>query len=218
MNTATTILKAPDRADGDGGERSAPRHGNSGRYPFGADETAGSIALWVFIGVATALFGLFLAAYVMRMNAGDWSPIAMPRQLWLSTALLVAGSGLMHLAATQPARMRQLMLAGGTCALAFLGAQLWAWQALLDMHVMPAGNPAASFFYLLTAMHGLHMIGGIVVWIWVAQRMQTENTAQTQRRIGLCARYWHFLLAVWLVLYATFTGLTPELVAYICGR
>jgi cytochrome c oxidase subunit III len=217
MNTAA-ILKAPDRTDGDGSEHSVPRPSGSGDQPHGNRHTAGSIALWVFICIATALFGLFLAAYVMRMNAGDWSTIAMPRQLWLSTALLVAGSALMQSAAMRTGHMHLLMLAGGVCATAFLGAQLWAWYALLDMRVMPATNPAASFFYLLTAMHAFHVIGGIVAWAWTAHRMRTEDAATALQRVALCARYWHFLLSVWLVLYATFTGLTPELVAYICGR
>jgi cytochrome c oxidase subunit 3 len=213
MNT-TAILKAPDRA---GDERSLPRFdGSSGGH--GAQASAGSVALWVFIGVATSLFTLFITAYIMRMNIDDWSPIAMPWQLWLSTALLVAGSVLMQLAAAPTASMRPLMLAGGVCALAFLGVQLWAWQALLGMRVVPAGNPAASFFYLLTAMHGLHVIGGVAAWTWTARHIRTMEATDARRRIGLCARYWHFLLAVWIVLYATFTGITPELVAYICGR
>ena len=111
--------------------------------------------LWVFIGVASTLFALFLTAYVIRMDGGDWSTIALPRQLWLSSMLLLAGSVLLHRASVaarlaQWNRTRTLLLAGGACAMAFLGAQLWAWQALLGARVMLTGNPAASFFYLLT--------------------------------------------------------------------
>lgn len=175
---------------------------------------AAGIGLWVFIGVASALFALFLAAYVMRMDGTDWSPIALPWQAWLSTGLLLAGSLALQGAAAaaraaRAARAQGLFLAGGVAALAFLASQLWAWQALLAMQVTLAGNPAASFFYLLTAMHGLHVAGGLVGWAWAARGASW--------RIALCARYWHFLLAVWLLLFGALGWLTPAVVRYLCG-
>ncbi len=180
------------------------------------------IGLWVFMGVATALFSLFTLAYALRMDSGDWSPIAMPWQLWLSSALLLAGSALLQLAAAAAQRERWLaarpqLWAGGACALAFLGVQLWAWQALHAAQVMPAGNPAASFFYLLTAMHGLHVIGGLLGWGLTLRRAGHAANAQLAWRIALCARYWHFLLAVWVLLFAMLGWLTPEAVRWICG-
>ena len=185
--------------------------------------TAAGIGLWVFMGVATALFSLFITAYVMRMDGTDWSVIAMPWQLWLSTALLMAGSVALQQASkaaqgTQWARARTLLLAGGVCALAFLGVQLWAWQVLYALRVMPAGNPAASFFYLLTALHGLHVLGGLVAWCVTARGVWRDaDPGRHAWRIGLCARYWHFLLAVWVLLFATLGGLTPDVVRFICG-
>ena len=184
------------------------------------------VGLWVFMGVATALFSLFIAAYVMRMDGSDWSPIAPPPQLWLSTAMLVAGSVLMQRASTamRAASLHQariLLLLAGVCAFAFLAVQLWAWQALRGMQVTAASNPAGSFFYLLTAMHGLHVIGGLAGWgiamrgTWRAEA--AIDPARIAWRIALCARYWHFLLAVWIVLYAVLGWLTPETVRLICG-
>ena len=219
-----------------------------------------SIGLWVFMGVVTALFSLFITAYVMRMEASDWSVIVLPWQLWLSTALLVAGSVALQLASGGVKRAnwapaRVLLLAGGALVLAFLGVQLWAWQALLAVHVVPAGNPAASFFYLLTALHGLHVAGGLVAWLVTARgflrdggdvhevtsegaKVRSAGPPQASTapsggsaahevasvgatshawRIALCARYWHFLLALWLLLFATLGGLTPAVVRFICG-
>ncbi|UUZ68437.1 bb3-type cytochrome oxidase subunit III [Polaromonas sp. P2-4] len=229
------------------------------------DAAAVGIGLWVFMGVVTTLFSLFISAYVMRMDASDWSVIAMPWQLWLSTALLLAGSATLQLASRAASRAtmsahwapaRTLLLAGGACALAFLAVQLWAWQALLAIRVVPAGNPAASFFYLLTALHGLHVAGGLVAWGLTARGFLRDggdvhevtsvgaivrsagppqaSTAPSGGsaahvvasvgatshawRIALCARYWHFLLALWLLLFATLGGLTPEVVRFICGN
>lgn len=174
---------------------------------------ATGVGLWVFIGVASTLFALFLGAYAMRMDqAPDWTTLAMPWQLWLSSAWLVAGSLLLQRAAKQPPPAEQyLLLAGGACAIAFVLTQLWAWQALADARVSLTGNPAASFFYVLTALHGLHVLGGLVGWSIAMHQPKPW-------RVALVARYWHFLLAVWAVLFAALGWLTPGVVAFICGR
>ncbi len=189
--------------------------------PDAAAGQAVATGLWMFMGVATVLFSLFLMAYVMRMDGAEGYPIAMPWQLWLSTGLLTAGSVMMQRAsvaaqAMRWSRARTLLLAGGACALAFLGVQLWAWQVLHALHVVPAGNAAASFFYLLTALHGLHVAGGLVAWA-VTARGLLRHATRSVWRMALCARYWHFLLAVWAVLFATLGWLTPEVVRLICG-
>lgn len=180
------------------------------------------VALWVFIGVATTLFSLFIAAYIMRMANADASAIVMPQQLWVSTACLVVGGMLLQRAAAaaaarQPETMQRLVWAGGACALAFLGVQWWAWQALLSQQVSAVGNPAGSFFYLLTALHGLHVAGGLVGWAVAARAaLQERDTAAAAWRIALCARYWHFLLLAWVALFASFTLITPEVARVIC--
>ena len=183
-------------------------------------------ALWIFMGVASSLFALFIASYAMRMDANDWHPLAMPWQLWLSTLLLIFGSVALQLASRSArsadwGRARALLLMGGIAALAFICVQLWAWQVLLAAQVRPAGNPAGSFFYLLTAMHGLHVAGGLLVWCGTMRRAWCAEASVGSHRIAwsisLCARYWHFLLAVWLLLFATLGWLTPEIVRFICG-
>jgi cytochrome c oxidase subunit III len=183
-----------------------------------------SIGLWVFIGVATMLFSLFAIAYVMRMSGEDAVAIALPWQLGLSTALLAGSSIALQASATAARsvamrRTRRLLLTGGLCAGAFLLVQLWAWSTLLSAQVMPAGNPGGSFFYLLTAVHGLHVAGGLAAWAWTAHAAwhPAADLVGLGWRIGLCARYWHFLLAVWVALFAMLGWLTPEVARFICG-
>jgi cytochrome c oxidase subunit 3 len=199
---------------------------------------AAGIGLWVFIGVACALFTLFVAAYIMRMGSSDWSPIALPWQLWLSTGWLVAGSLVMQAAAgaasvaairtgvashAQRQRARLLLAAGGACALLFLASQWWAWNALAAARVAWNGNAAASFFYLLTALHGLHVIGGLVAWsiAWRALAHSAHSAGSAidhaARLVHLCARYWHFLFGIWLLLFSTLAGVTPDIVRRLCG-
>ncbi|MDM4766478.1 bb3-type cytochrome oxidase subunit III [Pelomonas sp. SE-A7] len=175
-----------------------------------APGAAASIALWFFMAVATSLFSLFLVAYVMRLDGLEGYPLALPWQFWLSTGLLVAGSAALELAWRRN-DAGLLSVLGGALALGFVLSQLWGWQVLSGRLVLPVGNPAGSFLYLLTAMHGLHVVGGLGGW-WVARRAGGEAW-----RLRLLARYWHFLLGVWLVLFGVLGWMTPELVRVICG-
>lgn len=211
--TGAAVFRASPESSGSGPGGDAA-HGHGQRAP-------GSTGLWVFMGVVTSLFALFLTAYVMRMDSPDWQRIALPWQVWLSTALLAAASVAMAMAARaarrgRMPRARTALRMGGLGAVAFVASQLWAWQALYAAHVVPANNPAGSFFYMLTAMHGLHMIGGLIGFAFVA--LDRGSGSRTLMRIGLCARYWHFLLAVWVVLLGVLGWLTPEVVDYLCGR
>lgn len=187
-------------------------------------QSAAAVALWLFMAVAGMLFSLFLAAYVMRMNSSDWSVIALPWQLQLSTALLFASGMAMQqaaLAARYGMRQNTRLLIGAAAlfALAFLLVQCWAWRVLLQNNVLPVNNPAGSFFYLLTAMHGVHVIGGMLALAWTAHTVWAgPQVTRNAWRLKLCARYWHFLLALWLVLFATLGWLTPDVVNFICGR
>jgi cytochrome c oxidase subunit 3 len=199
---------------------------NAGAGGLDRRDAATGTGLWAFMGMVTSLFFLFVTAYVLRMEGSDWSAIGMPWQLWLSTVLLAAGSVTLQQAAmaardANRAEARLLFYCGGVCALSFLAVQLWAWEVLLSMRVMPVGNPAGSFFYMLTALHGLHVVGGLIGWGITARVMRRSDspgdTAHVARTIALCARYWHFLLFLWVVLFATFAGVTPAVVRFICG-
>lgn len=208
---------AADRGDGDrsGASLAAFRH-------RGRPESIYGVGLWVFIGVAATLFSLFVTAYIMRMSEADAVAIAMPPQVWVSTSYLVLGSVLMQFGAMAAKdrhidRARLLFWAGGGCAVAFLVAQWWAWHALLSQQVTPTGNPGGSFFYLLSAMHGLHVAGGLIGWVLVARASQRAfNPPEPAWRMALCARYWHFLLLVWLGLLACFIWITPDVARAIC--
>lgn len=205
-----------------------PRVARGGPPPPEPRARAASIGLWVFMGVATSLFSLFAWAYVMRMSEGDAIALQLPQQLLLSTALLLAGSVALEMArgaarecdlvptASNTARVQRLLLAGGLCAAGFLAAQLWAWHAMLSAQVMLASHPAGSFFYLVTAMHGLHLAGGLLGWVWTVHLAWRQPGAAAWR-IGLVARYWHFMFAVWLGLYALLRWMTPEAARFICG-
>src|SRR5690606_16762018 len=93
-------------------------------------------------------------------------------------------------------------VAAGVLTFAFLAGQLLVWKQLADAGVFLASNPAHAFFYLLTAVHALHMLGGLVAWARTTVKVwRGTEVARVRLSVELCAIYWHFLLLVWLVLF-----------------
>jgi cytochrome c oxidase subunit III len=81
------------------------------------------------------------------------------------------------------------------------------WRQLNAAGFYLDSNPASAFFFVLTGLHVLHLIGGLVVWGKATLRMSVTGPSQGVRlSIELCALYWHFLLAVWVVLFALLTS------------
>ena len=109
-----------------------------------------------------------------------------------------------------------LLLAGGVLAALFVFGQWAAWQQLSATGQGVAVNPSNSFLYVFTGLHAAHVIGGLVVWAVTVARLRS-NADRTRRSVALCATYWHFLLAVWLVLLAAMWWITPAFVTAICG-
>lgn len=165
------------------------------------------LGLFVFLAVITSLFSLFISAYLMRMNLGDWRPLADPDVLWLNTGVLVLSSVALQWARVaakgeSPGSVRIALVAGGFFAFAFMGGQLLAWQELIDAGYFAQSNPANAFFYLITGLHALHLLGGLVVWSMSTVKLfGGAKVTQVRLSIELCAIYWHFLLVVWVILF-----------------
>jgi cytochrome c oxidase subunit 3 len=180
--------------------------------PIGAGVSsmpAAKVGLGVFLAVVGSLFALFTSAYFMRMHmAADWKPLPEPRLLWLNTGVLVVSSVALQRAklAARSGRMdgvRVGMLAGGVSAIAFLVGQLLAWQQLTAAGYFLASNPANAFFYLITALHGLHLLGGLAALGRTAVKVWRGLALEKVRlSVELCATYWHFLLLIWVILFA----------------
>ncbi|WGD49288.1 cytochrome c oxidase subunit 3 [Bradyrhizobium sp. CB1650] len=194
--------------------------GPVGDFPGGDAMTwpAAKIGLGVFLAVASALFVLFISAYSMRMAVVDWRALPVPRLLWLNTGVLVLSSVALqcsYVAARRDSAEGVLigLLAGGASAVIFLAGQLLAWQQLSAAGYFVASNPANSFFYLLTAAHGLHLTGGLVALGKTSAKVwRGTEIAETRLSVELCAIYWHFLLLVWVVLLGLLTGWTDDFV------
>jgi cytochrome c oxidase subunit 3 len=176
------------------------------------------IGLGVFLAVVGSLFALFISAYSMRMTMVDWRALPVPRLLWFNTGVLVLSSVALHWAYLA-ARRNDIdgvivgLCAGGASAVTFLVGQLLAWRQLSVAGYFVASNPANSFFYLITAAHGLHLMGGLVaLGRTTAKVWRGVEMVQVRLSVELCAIYWHFLLLVWLVLLGLLTGWTDDFV------
>ncbi|NHV28226.1 cytochrome c oxidase subunit 3 [Burkholderia sp. D-99] len=178
---------------------------------------AGRTGLVVFMAVATTLFSLLLLAYAMRMREPDWQPIPHPALLWWNTGALVLASIAMQRARQLTLHRAAWLVGGGVLAAVFVIGQLTAWHMLSAAGQTVAVNPSNSFLYLLTGLHGLHVLGGLVAWVVTIVQLRRADPFRARRAIALCALYWHFLLAVWLVLLAAMWWLTPGIVAAVCG-
>jgi len=184
---------------------------------------AAKLGLGVFLAVVGALFTLVISAYSMRQNLADWRALPVPKLLWFNTGVLVLSSIALQ-SAYLAARRDDLegvvigLLAGGVSAVVFLVGQLLAWRQLIVAGYFVASNPANSFFYLITAVHGLHLMGGLVALGRTTSKVwRGAKVAEVRLSVELCAIYWHFLLLVWLVVLGLLTGWTDNFIAICRG-
>ncbi|HEY7384312.1 MAG TPA: cytochrome c oxidase subunit 3 [Beijerinckiaceae bacterium] len=185
-------------------------HGPAGELPgTGLSATpVAKIGLGVLLASLGALFALFISAYLMRMSLADWRPVPKPTLLWINTGVLMLSSAALQwtrgAADRQDARgLRIGVLAAAGAALAFVAGQLFAWRQLSASGYFLASNPASSFFYLITGLHALHLLGGLAALGFVGMRVRNgRDPGRLQLSLELCSMYWDFLLLVWLVLFA----------------
>ncbi len=185
-----------------------PWESQDGKGDVGAIRMAPQrIGLWIFMAVVTSLFSLFISAYAMRMHVGAWCHISIPDILWVNSLVLVAASIAMQRARWAAdhgtrAGARSALIAGGVLSLAFLAGQMIAWQQVGPSVYFISGSPAVAFFYVLTAVHGLHLVGGLwVLGRTVSRFASGAELVDLQLSLQLCSVYWHFLLLVWLVVF-----------------
>jgi cytochrome c oxidase subunit III len=181
-------------------------------------------ALKVFLGVVAVLFTLLIVAYAGRMAYEDWRPAPQIKLMWANTLVLFLGSLCLELAQYAVRRgqqklLRRSLLAAGLCTLMFLLGQAQAWRELGALVFFQVTNPAIAFFYLITGLHGLHLLGGLVVWGQTLVRLwRGFELEKIRHSVELCTIYWHFLLLVWIVLFGLlFAGNNLDELMVICG-
>ena len=169
----------------------------------------GKLGLRFIMFVSTIFFCLFIVTYSDRMVYPDWQRMPEPWLLWVNTAVLFFSS--MVFVNTQIASknnqfqiVKKRLLLIGFLAFAFLIGQLLVWQQLIANGFYVSTNPSNAYFYVFTALHGLHLLGGLVYLYLTIKKVWISSdivVAKVKHTVDLCAIYWHFLLAVWVVLF-----------------
>jgi len=147
--------------------------------------------LAAIVATVAMLFTAFAAAYLERSSARGWTTVRLPGLLWLNTALLLASSVSVELA-RRHAGGGWLKATFGLGVL-FLAGQVGAWLVLRSQGVFLPTNPYAAFFYVLSGLHALHVVGGLIALAVAGAR---------PRLLPLCAGYWHFMGLVWIYILA----------------
>ncbi|MGY8999477.1 MAG: cytochrome c oxidase subunit 3 [Rhodospirillales bacterium] len=173
---------------------------------------AGKVGLRIFLVVITVIFALTTIAYADRMFFSNWVPMPESWVLWLNTAMLIASSLAMHWARLNTVRdnlsgVRDGLIFGGILTLVFLIGQLYVWQQMVGLGYYVNLNTANAFFYLVTALHGVHMLGGLIAWsrsMIKFRQISKSGKAISEIRLSveLCTTYWHYLLLIWLILFS----------------
>ena len=142
------------------------------------------------------------------MLVHDWRSLSQPWLLWVNTFILILTSFVFHKTKTlaeknEIEKAKNNLFAVGFLTFAFITGQLLVWQHFVNLGQYASTNPANAFFYVLTSLHGLHILGGLYFWAKVTTQLfkNNYNIFKIKQNIELCAIYWHFLLIVWLVLF-----------------
>jgi cytochrome c oxidase subunit 3 len=148
---------------------------------------AGDVLFLVLLGVVVMLFAGFTAAYMIRRPSPDWTPVAIPAWSWIGTGFLAVSSVTLEFARKrESAGLTRVSLLLG-CG--FLAAQLFSWSELAQGGTTLPTTPHGAFYFMLSAVHGLHLVGGLCALVWVTLR---------ERPVRLVAAYWHFMGLIWL--------------------
>jgi cytochrome c oxidase subunit 3 len=165
------------------------------------------LTLLALLGTMGMLFAGFASAYLVRREGMDWAREQLPGILALNTFVLLASSAALEVArrahrAFRSRGARRWIAAGVLLGLVFLAGQLLAWRQLTARGVYLPSSAYSSFFFMFTAVHGVHLAGGVVALAFLAWRVsRTRLQTLGQGLLDGCVNYWHFVDVVWLLLY-----------------
>lgn len=164
-------------------------------------------ALWLFMVTVVMLFAAWTSAYIVRQAEGNWLDYDLPEIFWLTSGIVVLSSITLQWAYFSAKKdnfvqLRLGMVLTVILGIAFLIGQWYSWIALVDRDVFFVGNPAGSFLYVLTGMHGLHLISGLIFLIIVLiSSFQFKVHSKAMVPMEMLTTYWHFLGGLWLYLF-----------------
>ncbi len=205
------VVRAPELGRGRGGWRNAPGDGNLrmlAEHSSGASRTG----IWVGIAGICMTFAALTSALVVRQGAAmDWRHFSLPSVLYFNTAVLFGSSFALEVARRRVAAFARGVQSSRSVPLAwlyltlglglvFVAGQYAAWAQLRAQGLYLATNPSSAFFYVLTAMHALHVLGGLGGLTLVISRLSKRVPTLRRSTLDTASYYWHFMDVLWLYL------------------
>lgn len=164
-------------------------------------------ALWLFIVSVCMVFASMTSAYIVRQAEGNWQIFELPPLFWITSGIILLSSFTMHWAYMAAKRdnlemVKVAMVVTTLLGAGFLVGQVLAWGELVENNVYFVGNPSGSFVYVLSGLHGLHIVGGVVfLVITLVATFRFQVHSKNLSLIEMCTTFWHFLDALWLYLF-----------------
>jgi cytochrome c oxidase subunit III len=187
-------------AGGDGGD------GDKGRRPRKPPQRRYATAIKLgMVSILIFFLGLSSAFLALKHLSQAWVPLHLPRILWLNTAILLLSSFTLvkarrRLSALDFPRFRKLWRVTTILGSLFLAGQLIAWLQLLATGIYIANSQATSFFYIFTAAHAVHLLGGVAALLYVATRDFEKGQISRITAVEVTSYYWHFMDGLWVFL------------------
>jgi cytochrome c oxidase subunit 3 len=164
-------------------------------------------AMWLFIGSVVMLFASLTSAYIVRQAEGNWLYFELPGILTVSTVVILLSSVTMQLAYWSAKKdnlqnVKIMVVATTIMGVAFLVLQFLGWKDLVINQIYLVGNPSGSFLYVITGLHGLHIVSAILfLLIVLASAFRFKIHSKNLLQLEMCTTYWHFLGGLWLYLF-----------------
>lgn len=191
--------KPPSDGGGDEGKHRQPGSDSHRRFSTAIILAIFSILMF-FMALATAFI-------VLKVVSTAWAPVHLPRILWVNTIILLGSSITLEVARRRLANadlsgFALLWRVTTLLGVLFLVGQVIAWRQLVLAGVYIASNQLSSFFYIFTAAHGLHVLGGILALSYVALREFEKAKISRNTAAQITSYYWHFMDGLWIFLLA----------------
>lgn len=166
-------------------------------------------ALWASMGSILMMFAAFTSAYIVKQSAGNWLEFTVPKVFYFSTFVMILSSIVLHISfkafkAGEEKKYKSALVIAFLLGLGFITLQYQGWLELYKIGVDLKGNVSGSFFYLLSGIHLLHVLGGLaalVVALIHAFTLKFNVTDKRIHRFDLVVNYWHFVDVLWIYLF-----------------
>lgn len=163
--------------------------------------------IWLFIITIIMLFASQTSAYIVRRAEGNWTEFEIPLIFWYSSLVLIVSSIFMQLSLTAAkkdefGKLKAFISISFLLGIIFLIMQYIGWQNLQTQGIYLKGNPSGSFYYIITGLHGFHLITGLIVMLFsFYSSFKMDIHSKNLIRLEVCTIYWHFLDLLWIYLF-----------------